>query len=721
MVRPVRGGCWWAIAAVLVAPLLWAGPAGAETILEVEAGYAGSFVPGQEVPVRVRVSADRLLRGTLEVGVGTPENGTPVAMAVEVPGGGQKEFLLTARAGLNQSPDVVARLRQGDRVLASGQASVRATVDTELVGLLPGAIRGRAVPGPAALAVDVGTARFALVGEAELERAPASLGPLSTLAADADELGRLSPGARTGVLRWIESGGRLLVDTAKGQTVAGLPDGWQPGTRGRASAGLGEVVATDGAIAAGRWSGLVEPSGWGSASSRFGGQLPVAASLASDAGLRTPEIGWLVGFLAVYVVVVGPLLFLALRRAGRPELAWIAIPLVAILFSTGSYAVGRNLRKATRLVHATVLSTGPAGPVAVSYVGVFSRGGETTRIGFPAGWSGGAFAQMGQSAAAASLVTSTPDGPESHLPLDAGQFGMVHATGPAPLSGAGVGGLEIVATAGRDGGITGSVRNPTAFRLDRVAAFVGSDAVLIGPLAPGEQQPFSVANAGQMQMMDGGGSAFRVWQGMRTELDDGPVNFDLWQAALQSGGLNFLSPNAVVAAGWTREFVPEVRIDGRIARPEGRTVILGRQQVEPVAQGPTTLAVRRDIVRDPFANRLRGGRPAGSVVRFVLPEGADTSKLVLRSPFGSAELWQDGGWLPAACNGAACQRGPAVNCAPGDARCQQQPRLVNPRFPPVTDLVVPAAAVRSDGVIYARLDGPASIDQGASLTVGRLA
>ena len=42
--------------------------------------------------------------------------------------------------------------------------------------------------------------------------------------ADVDELARLSPGARAGVLRWIEAGGRLLVDSAPGQAVPGLPD-----------------------------------------------------------------------------------------------------------------------------------------------------------------------------------------------------------------------------------------------------------------------------------------------------------------------------------------------------------------------------------------------------------------------------------------------------------------------------------------------------------------
>src|SRR5215213_6534988 len=119
MVRPVHGGCWWALAVAVVASLVLvgpaAGPAAAETTMQVDAGYAGSFVPGQEVPVRVRISADRLIRGVLEVGVGALENGVPVALPVEVPGGGQKQFLITAPAGLNQNPDVVARLRQDGR------------------------------------------------------------------------------------------------------------------------------------------------------------------------------------------------------------------------------------------------------------------------------------------------------------------------------------------------------------------------------------------------------------------------------------------------------------------------------------------------------------------------------------------------------------------------------------------------------------------------------
>jgi hypothetical protein len=709
-VRPVHGGCKAALAAVvLVCTVLvctvWAAPAGAETTVVVEAGYAGSFVAGHEVPVRVRVAADRLVQGTLEVGVGNPGNELPVAMAVEVPGGSQKEFVVTAPSGFTEAADVAVRLLQGDQVVASGQATVRATVDTELVGILPGALRGRPVPGQAPLAVDAGTARFVALREADLDQAPASLGPLSTLVADADELAQLAPGARAGVLRWVEAGGRLLVDAAKGQAVPGLPDQWQPGPRGRAAAGLGEVVATDGAVAAGRWPGLVEPSGWATQSARFGGDVPVATSLAADAGLRTPEIAWLVGFLVVYVVLVGPVAFFVLRRRGRPELAWVAIPLVAIVFSTGSWAVGRNLRDATELVHASVVSTGGAGPVATSYVGVFSRSGETARIGFPPGWSSGA--SSAGPAATPTIVTRTAAGPEARLALNAGQFGMAAASGP--IEG---GGLEVRAAVLAGGRVSGTVRNATAFRLLQVAAFAGSDAAAVGELAPGEERAFEIAN-GQARF-DGGNPEFRVWGGLGMGTPESTTDLGLWHTAVRDGGVNFLSPDAVVAAGWTRDFVPELRAGGRRASPGGRTLVVGRGAATLPAAGPAEATARRDIVRDPFAQRaFRGFAGGGSVVRFVFPDGAATSGLTIPNVFGAAEFWQDGAWQQAACEGAGCVVGANAGCPPG-VPCRIGPAPFD------AQLALPAAAV-ANGVAYVRVPGPASIDQPLPFTISRSA
>lgn len=706
-----------ALAAAVLACAVWASPAAAETVLAVDAGYAGAFVAGNEVPVRIRVSADRLVRGTLEVGIGNPGNATPVAMPVEVPGGGQKEFVVTAPSGLDPSPDVVVRLLQGEEVVASAQTRVRATNDTELVGILPGALDGRPVPGPAPLAVDAGTATFAALGGADLEQAPASLGPLSTVIAGATEIGALSPGARAGVLRWIEAGGRLLVDVAKGQAVPGLPDAWQPGAGGRTAAGLGEVIAAEGAVADGRWAGLVEPSGWAARSGRSMVRLPLASTLAADAGLRSPEIAWLVGFLVVYVALVGPVAFFVLRRRGRPELAWVAVPLAAVVFSAGSWAVGHNLRNATELVHASVVSAGAGGPVATTYVGVFSRSGGTERIGFPAGWSGGGFADLG--AAGPTQLALTAAGPQARLPLDTGQFGMVSATGP--VAGEEFGGLEVRVGGESDGRVSGEVRNRMPYRLDQVAVFVGTGGVGVGNLQPGEMRPFTVDTTLDLARLEGnGGAELRVWSGFVGNPADRVSDFGLWQAMLQSAGPNFRSPSAVVAAGWTRDHVPALRAGGGTAEPEGRTLVVGRAEVPLPTQGTTAVAARREIVRDPFSNRFAGPiRGGGTVVRFTLPAGADTSNLVLTNLFGSAEVWHEGRWQPAACTGPGCPpAGPVPNCPPG-VPCAVGP----PGFRPVgpgAQLVIPAASV-AGGVVHVRVPGPAATDQPAPLSIGRSA
>lgn len=717
--RAVRRVRWWvrkvAVLGALL-PILPPGPAAAQTTLQVEAGYAGAYVPGQPVPVRVGVLVDRLVQARLEVAVG---RSTPVEMAVEVPGGGRKLFTVVVSTAVEQSPVVTARLRQGGRVVAAGEGQLRSSTDEELVGLLPGVLRGRPVPGPAALAVDAGTARFAAVGESDLEAAPAGLGPLSTLGLDTDELAGLSPGARAGVLSWVGGGGRLLVDAERGRTVPGLPDGWQPGGRGRAGAGLGEVVATAGAMAAGRWANLVEPTARGSTSFRGQGDVSVASSLAAEAGLRSPRLGWLVGFLVVYVVAVGPVLFLALRRRRRSELAWVAVPLVALVFSSASYAVGRNLRQATQLVHATVLSSGPAGATATSYLGVFSRGGETARIGFPAGWSTLTFAGGDSRFAGATGVVLTPDGPEARIPLDAGQFAMVAGTGAAP----GAGSLEVSAATDAGGRVTGKVRNQTNFSLQEVAVLAGSGGALVGRLAPGEEREWTVSDP----TIPGQGAEFALWANLGMGDPNRLVDPGLWQATTQAGGSKVASSGTVVAAGWTRDYTPTVRAGGGTARPRGRTVLVSRAPVRlGAATDPLDAAVGQELVRDPSNKAFPpGDRTASSVMRFTLPTDGPAPALVLRSPFPSAEFWQDGAWRPAVCVGDC--RGQAGAVVSGQFPCPANGPCPPPPLPfrgfvefsgPGATIPVPDGAVR-DGVVYARVPGPASPGNGVQMYLSR--
>lgn len=720
--RLVHGGGRWALVAALavavVGPVAAAAPAAAETALQVDAGYAGAFAPGQPVPVRVSVAADHLVRGTLQVVVGAA---TPVDVPVEVPGGSQKQFLIVVSSFFESSPSVSARLREGGQVVTKDTV-LRSAADQELVGLLPGVLGGRPVPGPAPLVVDAGTARFAAVGEAELLQAPGSLGPLSSLGMDAGELAGLAPAARAGVLSWVEHGGRLLIDAERGRPIAALPDDWQPGARGRASAGLGEVVATAGAMAAGRWGTLIEPAASTSTPLSLSASTVAASTLASEAGLRTPRLGWLVGFLVVYVLVAGPVVFLAARRLGRPELAWVAVPLVAVLFSTGSYVVGSNVRKATQLVHGTILSTATAGATAVSYVGVFSRRGEAARVGFPTGWSALPLAGDIPGPARPNGISLTADGPDARVALDAGQFGLVAATGPAPNTG----GLEVTASAGAGGGVTGTVRNGTPFVLDDVAVLAGGDGAMVGRLAPGETRDWTVAHP---TAVGTGPADFRLWSNLPTA--DAP-NLSLWQAATQVGGASFRALGSVVAAGWTRDFTPPVRVNGRNRRPGGQTVVIGRAAVGPGgANDPVDVAVRQELVRDPFSGANGGPITSGSVVRFVLPDGVPATNLVLHSPYGAADVWRDGAWQPAPCADASCAaiagklgaqaQGPgplATMACPPNGPCIAAPPVPLRPGGAATTLTVPDGAVR-DGVLYARVQGPLSTTAGLQVSLGR--
>ncbi len=623
-------------------------PAAAATTLKVTGAYDGSYVPGRPMAVRVQVAADRLVRGRLEVGAG---DGTPVALPVEIPGGSTKEFLVVVPAWQSFRFDgaisVQARLRDGADEVAAGTGVLQSSSGQEVVGLLPGALGGRPVPGPAALSVDVGTARFAAVGPAELALAPASLGPVSTLAAAADELVRLPPAARTAILAWVEQGGHLLVDADRGQTVEGLPTAWQPGGDGRAAAGRGEVRLTAGAVAGGQWAGLVEPTGWaatGDPSIRFGTGF-VSQVLANEAGLQIPRLGWLVTFLVLYVLVAGPLVFIVVRRRGHPELAWVAVPLVAVVFTAGAYVGGRDLRDTTRHVDTSIVSTGVNGTTAATWSGVFSAGGQTSRIVFEPGWMSSGQSDIERFTPLSSIVL-TPDGAEATLPLEAGQFGIVAAAGPVATDGA----LEVTATSRAPGRVSGTVRNTTEWALDEVAVFVGTGGTLVGRLDQGQAAEWTVEGADQNLLFQGEADVeFRLWGDFNPfETDRRSVaDLSLWQTAESAGGHEFHGPGEVVAAGWTRAFAPPVKVDGRDAGTGGRSLVLGRTRVETPADG-SALDIRREVVRAPD---FRGGGPGESfVVRFVTGDpdrggrAADPSRLSLRAPTPQMEVWQDGRW-----------------------------------------------------------------------------
>jgi hypothetical protein len=89
----------------------------------------------------------------------------------------------------------------------------------------------------------------------------------------------------------------------------------------------------------------------------FGVYQEDQASVSADfvKGLNLPDVLQLLGFLGIYIVLIGPVNYAVLRLLKRPELAWFTIPLIVVGTSAYAYATGFSLRGTTATVNRLAL------------------------------------------------------------------------------------------------------------------------------------------------------------------------------------------------------------------------------------------------------------------------------------------------------------------------------------------------------------------------------
>jgi hypothetical protein len=694
-----------AMGAFALATLAGTPPAGADTELTVEAGFTGGlYVPGRTVPVRVNITADRLVEGTVRVELGRFDDAIPVAVPVEVPGGSSKEYLVvvpSAAVGDGGRTTVTASL-DGDEAQV-GRDDITATGDTDLVGLVPDLVPEP--PDPLDLGPGLGDARFHQLSADELA-APGALDALGTIVTAGDGLSSLSPSGRANVLDWLDRGGRLVLDGAPGDAVGGLPEQWQPEPGDtRVWAGRGGVRLVDGAVAGGDWAATVEPTalmpiGELNGGMFFGPSGSVASTVAEDGGLRVAVVGWLLLFLVAYVVLVGPVAFLLLRRAGRSGWTWFAVPATAAVFTVAAFVIGSDLRTGNEIAHGSVVETSPAGGRAFSYVGLLSRSGADAEVGLPAGWQssdmasplGDWFGEDTSSTGPAEVVMGA-DATVDEIDLDPGGFGMVTAWGPIEPTP----GIEVTAVASPDGSVRGTIHNATDTTLRDILILVGVRAWGGGKLEPGEEA--------EWQLGPGGGLDADTWSGLpETPWSDAAgwdtgepdplsdVNFAVW-TDWRSRQADTYPAGVVTAAGWTDDWTPPLDSGRKVSG--GRTVFTTQVAVGVADRGTTPEdAVRREYLRGSTAADVQVdqddvdefGEVEGAVVRFTLPPGSRADQPLLARVPGSVrhmDLLVDGRWVESGELAAVPERDPF------DAT-------------DVTEVALPAGAV-AHGQVYARI------------------
>ena len=221
-------------------------------------------------------------------------------------------------------------------------------------------------------------------------------------------------------------------------------------------------------------------------------QDSMSQALGNLPSLEVPAAEVLLIVIVGYILLIGPVSYLILRRLDRRELAWVTAPLLVVLFTACSYGIGSVAKGGDVIVNqiSVIRSSGVGSSATVeTYAGIFSPSRATYDLSVDADALVGRLRPSGFQNDASSSVAD--QGQPAYLrSLGIGVFGFegVSAAGQVEHTPS----LEIAWRAeGED--LIGTVTNIGSEPLDDVAYISQSTGEMIGPLEPGASADFEVA------------------------------------------------------------------------------------------------------------------------------------------------------------------------------------------------------------------------------------
>ncbi len=697
-----------ALVVLLVAGVLGMGAAPAlaadGVTISATAGVEGLGALGRPTPIRISISSTRTVRGTLSI---AQINGPPSIRGdrdIEVAAGTTKEVWMSLSAspfGFGGNVEIVMSERNGDKT--RHEVAVGIASDVNLIGVLPRLAAASSPPKEMVFGGDLGSARIAKVDPAQLRLGPDGITMFDIIAASANDLTQLDAVDLNTVVAWVHAGGQLLVDD---DPAGALPKAWVPGLAGYIAAGHGEVRLTNGSLAAGTWADTIQVApatnnnGQGSqVLSKQVGSGPPISTLTSDAGLRLRRLGPVLLLLVLYLALIGPILFFVLRSIRRLPMAWVAIPILALVTSGLVAVVGGKSRTSKSASHVTITELTPTGAIATTNGLIFSNTAGRRGLRYGPGWS----AKLSQSGDFSQVVVERRDdtGVEVFAELGSGQAKLLDANGLLAASEISDG-IELTAVSDTNGTATGVVRNTGKQPLDDVAVFVGLSATYLGRIEPGAQLAYVVEAAAtpvdipaeyqvwsndQGSFFEGGGffpgnqgkffpgrepimatiaAPFPVTTlapGANSTVADEPVvprtqgsmaaqgstpsaSISAWIYA-QRGRQATTMFGTAQAVGWRRDATgPLATLNGQVVTA-GRIAIAAIAPVTPTRR-ITDITVRRELVRTSGFNQDQNGPSEAGIARFVLPPESTGDKRVFTTttPPWMTELamWDGSTW-----------------------------------------------------------------------------
>ncbi|HEY6012646.1 MAG TPA: hypothetical protein VIU37_01515, partial [Candidatus Limnocylindrales bacterium] len=202
--------------------------------------------------------------------------------------------------------------------------------------------------------------------------------------------------------------------------------------------------------------------------------------------LALPPVGGLIVLLAAYILLIGPVNYLILRRLDRREWAWLTMPVLVVVFTVGAYGFGIALRGNDVIVNEVAIVRGAVGATDGTgqiYLGVFSPSRGQYQLQVPGGAllsspiNGDVFGGTG----AASQLDVLQGDPARVRNLDVGFGSLRTIRAETAVT------VPLVDTDLRleDGRLRGTVKNDSAETLHDAVVVLGGTVAPLKDLAPG--------------------------------------------------------------------------------------------------------------------------------------------------------------------------------------------------------------------------------------------
>lgn len=195
-----------------------------------------------------------------------------------------------------------------------------------------------------------------------------------------------------------------------------------------------------------------------------------------------PGLGSMLMLLLGYLIVIGPVNYLILKRFDKREWAWLSLPVLSLLFVGGFYFVGfgRFEPVVSHLITITELSPGTGTGTTTSYLGVYAPGKRS----FAVPVTGAGFIQpfqMGGRRVNGRVVMGDRTTVEFPTMSNTTMSGFTMEQ-DITLTG----GIDLVEAQLSGRFLTGKLKNRLDRPIDGLAITVGGSSQLVGRLAPGE-------------------------------------------------------------------------------------------------------------------------------------------------------------------------------------------------------------------------------------------